>query len=160
MLFSYIYFHSSPCYFSQCIVLYIRRHAPWNDTQLTNLPSLEMSACFMHEEQQPRCKLEILFLTTTGYSLQPATCHLQPATCELRPATDFTNLHAELFFASRIKWARAECTFGLSLREAQSERATGAKRAWLQMSVTSAMCSQMWGSNCVTTCSKMPECIL
>lgn len=92
--------------------------------------------------------------------LQPATCHLQTATCELRPATDFTNLHAELFFASRIKWARAECTFGLSLREAQSERASGAKRARLQMSVTSAMCSQMWGSNCVTTCSKMPECIL
>lgn len=116
-----------------------------------------MSTCLMHEEQQPRCKLEILFLTTTGYSLQPATCHLPPCTCHLqpaawqvRPATDFTNLHAELFFASRIKWARAECTFGLSLREAQCRRSGRVVRK-------GRGCKCQWRVSCAARCQGEQE---
>lgn len=109
-----------------------------------------MSACLMHEEQQPRCKLEILFLTTTGYSLQPATCHLPPSTYSMPSATCY-RLHQftcrTLFcLANQMSacWVHIWIKFeGGSVWE---EWGSGAKGAWLQMSVTSVMCRQMWGS--------------
>lgn len=82
--------------------------------------------------------------------LPPCTCHLQPAAWQVRPATDFTNLHAELFFASRIKWARAECTFGLSLREAQCGRSGRVVRK-------GRGCKCQWRVSCAARCQGEQE---